>query len=220
VEDKGKGVVCGEVEISVFEMNTVNNQLWLHILDTLEMHVPYAAQIARIINTPYVSDLTPWCDGRTPYLEEFRDDERSNHKDKKRVHDFLKYGKHNAQCTLNSCDSIHRRQWALNSTLHPLPQNNETLKHGDDKCEKCGGDEGKDGGLFMGETILHITIVQSNDESCKWRLDRGLNLDDCALGVFFQDYQVSKFDSDTKMLFPFGLTSWAENQKVIYGSYP
>jgi len=191
VEDKGKGHMCDEVEISVSEMNTVDNQLWLHILDTLEMHVSYAAQIARIINTPYVSDLTPWCDGSTLYLEEFCNDERSNHKYKKRVQDFLKYGKHNAQCTLNSCDSKHRSQWALSGTLHPLPQNNETLKHGDDKCEKCGGNGGKDGGLFTGETILHIAIVQNNDESCKWLLDRGSNLDDRALGLFFQDHQVS-----------------------------
>ena len=65
-----------------------------------------------------------------------------------------------------------------------------------EKCKYCGGRGGKDGGMFSGETILHIAIVQHRLDSIEWLLQNGARVDSRALGVFFQDSKVPKFKAD------------------------
>ena len=48
------------------------------------------------------------------------------------------------------------------------------------------GLSGRDGGLFTGETLLHVAIVQHRDETVAWLLDGGAAIDSRAGGVFFQ----------------------------------
>jgi len=48
------------------------------------------------------------------------------------------------------------------------------------------GLSGRDGGLFTGETLLHIAIVQHRNETVAWLLEGGAAIDSRAGGVFFQ----------------------------------
>jgi ankyrin repeat protein/Ca2+-binding EF-hand superfamily protein len=56
--------------------------------------------------------------------------------------------------------------------------------------------KGRDGGLFTGETILHIAIVQKRLDSIKWLLDHGSELTCKAVGLFFQGTKIPKFTDD------------------------
>eukprot|EP00282_Hemiselmis_andersenii_P041327 CAMPEP_0172068896 /NCGR_PEP_ID=MMETSP1043-20130122/12452_1 /TAXON_ID=464988 /ORGANISM="Hemiselmis andersenii, Strain CCMP441" /LENGTH=668 /DNA_ID=CAMNT_0012729179 /DNA_START=9 /DNA_END=2012 /DNA_ORIENTATION=- len=48
---------------------------------------------------------------------------------------------------------------------------------------RCG--QYADGGLFTGETVLHIAIVNRDTEMAKWLLERGAKIDSVANGDFF-----------------------------------
>ena len=52
---------------------------------------------------------------------------------------------------------------------------------------------GRDGGLFTGETLLHLAIVQHLEETVEWLLAHGAALDARAAGIFFQPHQVETF---------------------------
>jgi hypothetical protein len=118
-----------------------------------------------------------------------------------------------AQCTLNTCANIH--PWSVRGTLHPW----KTYQDGDlqqqdlhtGECQICDGRGGKDGGLFTGETLLHIAIVQHDHQMVKWLLDGGASLDARALGVFFQRPRIDRFTSD-QTPFPFTLLRPKEQQ--------
>ena len=56
--------------------------------------------------------------------------------------------------------------------------------------------KGRDGGLFTGETILHIAIVKRDLDSIEWLLDHGAELTCRAVGTFFQDAVIPRFTSD------------------------
>jgi hypothetical protein len=56
--------------------------------------------------------------------------------------------------------------------------------------------QGRDGGLFTGETVLHIAIVQKRLDSIKWLLDHGSELTCRAVGLFFQGMKIPKFTDD------------------------
>jgi hypothetical protein len=52
---------------------------------------------------------------------------------------------------------------------------------------------GRDGGLFTGETLLHLAIVQHLEGTVEWLLEHGAALDARAAGIFFQPDQVECF---------------------------
>ena len=134
----------------------------------------------------------------------------------KRIQKFLfrgaKSAKAEAQCTLHTCANIH--PWSVRGTLHPWKtyqdgEANLDLHTGE--CQICDGYGGKDGGLFTGETLLHIAIVQHDHQMVKWLLDGGASLDVRALGVFFQRPRIDRFTSD-QTSFPF--TLWPKEQQA------
>ena len=83
-----------------------------------------------------------------------------------------------ALCTLHFCAHVH--PWAVRGTLHPwkrkqpesLMECDHELPYDYSECVICDGQGGKDGGLFTGETVLHIVIVQRDCDSAEWLLDR------------------------------------------------
>ena len=99
-----------------------------------------------------------------------------------------------------------------------------------EKCVYCEGRGGKDGGMFSGETILHIAIVQHRLDSIEWLLQNGARVDSRALGVFFQDTKVPKFKADENVwnkvaaLIGRGFDAWRnepnEQAGVCYGEFP
>ena len=118
-----------------------------------------------------------------------------NKEDRKNLEYFLQ-NRHRVQCTLRFC--CRTNPWPVRGTLHPGPKDAEShadmdLQHTDySECVYCKGAGGNDGGLFSGETLLHIAIVQHNLESIEWLLNHGAHLDDRALGIFFQPEHVKK----------------------------
>jgi len=47
-------------------------------------------------------------------------------------------------------------------------------------------EDANDGGLYTGQTVLHMCVAQLDHESCKWLLARGANVAARATGAFFQ----------------------------------
>ena len=47
-------------------------------------------------------------------------------------------------------------------------------------------DGGRDGGMFTGQTLLHIAIVQRQYDVVEWLLEYGARIDSRAGGIFFQ----------------------------------
>lgn len=93
------------------------------------------------------------------------------------------------------------------------------------QCSKCGGKGGKAGGLFSGETILHIAIVQHRMSSIEWLLRNGAHVDDRALGLFFQDALIPKFQNDISFVQRHGFEPWKFQANELggacnYGQYP
>lgn len=90
----------------------------------------------------------------------------------------------------------------------------------DKHCTRCDGSGGKDGGLFTGETLLHIAIVQHQEATVQWLLDNGAFLHVRAQGLFFQPRLIEKYDVEK--------TRWefrdqCQNQlggSCYYGEYP
>ena len=121
--------------------------------------------------------------------------ENWDHQDRKNLEYFLR-NRHQALCTLGYCARTH--PWPVRGTLHPWLKGSESharkdLQQGDySECVHCKGAGGQDGGLFSGETSLHIAIVQHKLDSIEWLLDHGAHLDDRALGIFFQSPRVPK----------------------------
>ena len=68
------------------------------------------------------------------------------------------------------------------------------------ECLICEAEGGKDGGLFTGETLLHIAIVQHDIDMVKYLLEAGADLDSRALGVFFQKSQIYRFTNEQSTL--------------------
>jgi|NorSeaMetagenome_1021524.scaffolds.fasta_scaffold286556_1 hypothetical protein len=64
------------------------------------------------------------------------------------------------------------------------------------ECSICEAEGGRDGGLFTGETLLHIAIVQHDRNMVQYLLEAGADLDSRALGVFFQKEQVRRFTNE------------------------
>ncbi|EKX48290.1 hypothetical protein GUITHDRAFT_105896 [Guillardia theta CCMP2712] len=58
---------------------------------------------------------------------------------------------------------------------------------------------GKDGGMFTGESLLHIAIVQNLEESITWLLEQGADLLSRATGIFFQPYSIEELEIDRKL---------------------
>jgi ankyrin repeat protein len=56
-----------------------------------------------------------------------------------------------------------------------------------------GGLNGRDGGIFTGETLLHLAVVQHLDETVAWLLDNGADLNARAGGMFFQPNYIETF---------------------------
>ena len=81
-----------------------------------------------------------------------------------------------ARCTLGMCARGH--PWAVRGTLHPWREKQQAslLECDYNECEFCDGRGGKDGGLYTGETLLHIAIVQHDCDSAEWLLDRSAML--------------------------------------------
>ena len=52
---------------------------------------------------------------------------------------------------------------------------------------------GRDGGLFTGETLLHLAIVQRSEDAVDWLLEHGAAIDAQAPGIFFQPAQIEQF---------------------------
>jgi len=123
-------------------------------------------------------------------------------RDHKNLEQFLEH-RHQAQCTLSCC--ARTNPWPVRGTLRPWPKDkashpNDDLQLPDySECVYCKGLGGKDGGLFTGETLLHIAIVQHNLESIQWLLHGGAHLDDRALGIFFQFPNVPRLRHATSM---------------------
>ena len=187
-----------DVKISV-PNDTLQIQMRKKLKKVLQTsQVIYTSEKARIIDIPYKSDLEPWLkdgggfDGYAKMAEALKE----------------------AQCTLNTCANIH--PWSVRGTLHPWKtyqdkdgEANLDLHTGE--CQICDGYGGKDGGLFTGETLLHIAIVQHDHQMVKWLLDGGASLDVRALGVFFQRPRIERFTSD-QTSFPF--TLWPKEQQA------
>jgi hypothetical protein len=143
------------------------------LLDLTAVRVAYAENVAEIINTPYKSDLDPWLDlGKDLMNKEKVELEK---KEISKLNQILK----SARCTLNMCAEVH--PWAVRGTLHPWTKKKQTTSLPEcdhepecdyDQCKYCKGRGGKDGGLYTGETLLHIVIVQGDHDSAKWLLDR------------------------------------------------
>jgi hypothetical protein len=143
------------------------------LLDLTAVRVAYAENVAEIINTPYKSDLDPWLDlGKDLMNKEKVELEK---KEVTKLNQLLK----SARCTLNMCAEVH--PWAVRGTLHPWTKKKQTTSLPEcdhepecdyDQCKYCKGRGGKDGGLYTGETLLHIVIVQRDHDSAKWLLDR------------------------------------------------
>ena len=143
------------------------------LLDLTAVRVAYAENVAEIINTPYKSDLDPWLDlGKDLMNKEKVELEK---KEVTKLNQILK----SARCTLNMCAEVH--PWAVRGTLHPWTKKKQTTSLPEcdhepecdyDQCKYCKGRGGKDGGLYTGETLLHIVIVQRDHDSAKWLLDR------------------------------------------------
>lgn len=197
-EDGGQTQVC-EVKIKII----CDKSIWERLKSTLdlpEIHVRYADFMADIINTPYASDLDKWIgtseDDTGAILSKLSDPEHSklwdvDPKDVKRAQTFRKHSQNEARCTIGFCCRSH--PWAVRGTLHTWSERGEP-SYGD--CKDCGGTSGKDGGLFAGETVLHIAIVQRVYDSVKWLLDRGASVDNRAVGVFFKPANIPKFKKD------------------------
>jgi hypothetical protein len=156
--------------------------------------VIYTSEKARIIDIPYKSDLEPW------YAKMAE------------AQNLSAEAKAEARCTLNTCANIH--PWSVRGTLHPWKtyqdkdgEANLDLHTGE--CQICDGYGGKDGGLFTGETLLHIAIVQHDHQMVKWLLDGGASLDVRALGVFFQRKRIDRFTSDQTFF-----TLWPKEQQA------
>ena len=93
------------------------------------------------------------------------------------------------------------------------------------QCSKCKGNGGKAGGLFSGETILHIAIVQHRMSSIEWLLRKGSHIDDRALGLFFQDALIPKFQDDISLIQQHGFEPWKLQANELggacnYGQFP
>jgi hypothetical protein len=189
-----------DVKISVPNVyDTLQIQMRKKLKKVLQTsQVIYTSEKARIIDIPYKSDLEPWLkdgggfDGYAKMAEALKE----------------------ARCTLNTCANIH--PWSVRGTLHPWKtyqdkdgEANLDLHTGE--CQICDGYGGKDGGLFTGETLLHIAIVQHDHQMVKWLLDGGASLDVRALGVFFQRPRIDRFTSD-QTSFPF--TLWPKEQQA------
>ena len=134
---------------------------------------------------------------------ELPDLKKWNERDRKNLKQFLEH-RHQAQCTLRNC--ARTNPWPVRGTLRPWPKDkashpNEHLQLPDySECVYCKGLGGKDGGLFTGETLLHIAIVQHNLQSIEWLLNGGAHLDDRALGIFFQFPSVPRLRHATSMM--------------------
>ena len=180
-----------------------NDEDWCFWQKMLSIHAwkkMYVRKVAEIVNQQYTSDLDPWIQ-IGGYLDKLLNElckletekERNvdvshwTRNDVDKLKEFLE-NRYQAQCTLRYCARTH--PWPVRGTLHPW-QGRDGEKYSE--CVHCGGEGGKDGGLFSGETLLHIAIVQHNLESIEWLLSKGANLDDRALGIFFQNEYVPKF---------------------------
>jgi hypothetical protein len=97
------------------------------------------------------------------------------HENKKKLKRILE-SVNEARCTLGMCARGH--PWAVRGTLHPWRGKKQAslLECDYNECEFCDGRGGKDGGLYTGETLLHIAIVQHDCDSAKWLLDRSAML--------------------------------------------
>jgi len=139
----------------------------------------------RLSSTPYRSDLDFWLADIKEWIddknkESYTEDPRSKFIEavKKLKSDTRKALVDQARCTYNVCAMMH--PWAVRRTLHPwkleksdpskIDGNNtsglspSSHSHDFSVCPICKGESGKgrDGGLFTGETLLHIAIV-AND---------------------------------------------------------
>ena len=200
-----------------------NRKCWLQtILDLERRKQDYSRAMARVINTPYVSDLDPWIDRRGKhkcYLEELLDrwdvitsqpqdrpaspakpdgqqeesfgaadsdpanqeavvhertfasllslgptgEKKNRMPDKKRLEEFMKMvtdgDVDEIFCTIGAC-ALPR------SDADFLPHQQCPMS----ECKRCHGKGGKAGGMFTGETLLHIAIVQHQLDSIGWLL--------------------------------------------------
>ena len=142
------------------------------LLDLTAVRVAYAENVAEIINTPYESDLDPW-HKLVSYLMKLENKNKAKLKENeiKKLKQILK----SARCTLNMCAQGH--PWAVRGTLHPWKKKHLASPECDyDQCKYCDGRGGMDGGLYTGETLLHIVILQRDHDLAKWLLDRSAML--------------------------------------------
>jgi hypothetical protein len=156
------------------------------LLDLTAVRVAYAENVAEIINTPYKSDLDPWLKLVSDWMEPANKKKAELKKNQITKLNQIQKSDNEARCTLNMCAQVH--PWAVRGTLHPWTKKKQTtsLPECDHEpkaagacsacdyiqCEFCKGKCGKDGGLYTGETLLHIVIVQGDHDSAKWLLDR------------------------------------------------
>ena len=178
--------------------------------------------MARVINTPYVSDLDPWIHRRgkhKSYLEELLDrwdditsqpqarpaspakpdcqqeegfgaanhdpakrdggvhersfasilslgpvgEKKTRMQDKNRLSKFMRMVKDGDVdeifCTIGACALPRNDADYLPHQQRPMSE-----------CKRCHGKGGKAGGMFTGETLLHIAIVQHQLDSIEWLL--------------------------------------------------
>jgi len=97
------------------------------------------------------------------------------------------------------------------------------------------GDGTDDGGMYTGENILHIAIVNEDRELVQWLLDRGIDIAARARGVFFSPQVVRKEADSTPSLWqrvlalvqerdlkndPIVVTTRPSDSACYYGEFP
>ena len=205
IENKGRSEEVQMSELTVYISADNLDNRWKVLkraLDLPDMHVKYADLVAHIINTPYISDLDRWIgessDDQNTILKDIVQNQRIDPPDLKMAKAFEQQGQAEGRCTTMFCSRLH--PWPVRGMLHPWPCGSGRLTSA--SCKNCSlelaekHNSGKDGGLFSGETALHIAIVQRDFDSVKWLIKRGASMDSRAVGVFFRGRNIPKFRTD------------------------
>ena len=197
-----------EIHVSCCDLTEASLTFWHQLkqmLDIPQIHVAYTTKIAEIINSSqYHSDLDPWIlwtKDQPSYLETYcteMKDDPGHKEDVDNVTRFLQIAREEALCTVHMCQRSH--PCPVRGTLYPwkTKPGNSQQECDYNQCDFCGGNGGKDGGIFSGETLLHIAIVNQDFDLTKWMLDRGAHLDDVAAGLFWTCPRVPTFAKDLK----------------------